>query len=195
MANEDRDYGGRELNESGVVRDNQEPNKLSLLERLSGRTHQIKDWVSSASAGWVFYTSAMTPIEYYGVGMSGPEVLKSRIINAMLGHSIGLPLYQKSKEIMYRAFKVSEESSRLKKRAVDALAFVPVHPPTYAFFLACSGVSLEEMKTAIPAGLAVVIATSPVFSPFMEWWRTKVLRQKSTYEKVDLSEVASEDEK
>ncbi|MFC1710625.1 L-alanine exporter AlaE [Nanoarchaeota archaeon] len=182
-----KNYTGKKLEKYVVSENISGVGKSSLLERISKGAGNIKDWASSASAGWVFYTPIMTPIEYYGAGMDGLEVLTSRLFNGILGHSIGLPLYQKSKEIMYKTFKVSEKSSKLKKGIVNALAFAPVHPPTYALLLTFSGASLEEMKIALPAGLAVVMATSPVFSPFMEWWRTKVLKQKSTYEKAGTS--------
>ena len=154
----------------------------SLVTKVKHIAAGAKDIAASTTAGWIAYTPIMAPIEYFWAGMDSEEVLKTRLMTGF-AHLIGLPLYQKSKEYFGRKFNVTEESSKLKKGALNALAFVPIHPPTYAFFLGLSGASLEEMKYAIPAGLAVVMATSPAFAPFMEFWRTKVFKQKPTLQK------------
>ncbi len=164
------------------VSDSSREKESSLLKKVKHVGATVKDIAASTTAGWVAYTPIMAPIEYFWAGMDGGEVLKTRAM-AGFGHLIGLPLYQKSREYFGRKFNVTEDSSKLKKRALNALAFVPVHPPTYALFLALSGASLEEMKYALPAGLAVVMVTSPIFTPFMEFWRTKVFKEKPTLKK------------
>jgi len=150
---------------------------------------KFKNWAASASAGWTFYTPIMIPIEYFFADMEATEVVASRFL-AILGHTIGLPPYQKVREFLGRKFNVREESSKLAKRVINAVSFIPTHPPTYALMLlgagmiAGDGMSLDKMQYALPAGLAVVMGTSPVFSPFMEFWRTRVFKMEPTYKKI-----------
>ena len=164
------------------VSENSRKKESSLLKKVKKMGAVAKNIAASTTAGWVAYTPIMAPIEYFWAGMDGGEVLTTRVMTGF-AHLIGLPLYQKSREYFGKKFNVTEESSKLKKRLLNALAFVPTHPPTYALFLVLSGTSLEEMTRAIPAGLTVVMATSPIFTPFMEFWRTKVFKQTPTLRK------------
>jgi len=151
---------------------------LPLIQRAK---EVLKNFTASATAGWTFYTPIMVPIERYWADMEWDEVGKSRLASAFIGHLIGLPLYQKARKIISKRFNVTKESSNLAKRVVNAVAFMPVHPLTYGAMLAVAGTSWDEAKYALPAGLGTVMATSPVFAPFMEMWRTKVWGMEPTY--------------
>ena len=147
---------------------------------------KFKNFVASTTAGWVAYTPIMTPIEHYYSGMDWDEVGLTRLI-AGFGHLIGLPPYQKVREYLGRKFDVGEDDT-IKQGIVNAVSFVPTHPPTYALILAGGGASWDEMAASIPIGLGVVMVTSPVFAPFMEFWRTKVFGMEETYKENDNEE-------
>src|SRR3989344_7404091 len=155
------------------------PQQMAFSQFYSVLPKKIKNCMASTTAGWVAYTPIMAPIEYFHAGMDWDEVGVARLC-AGFGHLIGLPPYQKVREYLGRIFDIGE-NNKWKQRIVNAVSFVPTQPPTYTLMLYMAGASLDEMKYAIPAGLGVVIATSPLFTPFMEFWRKKVWKIKPTY--------------
>tara|TARA_Y100000310_G_C20702951_1_gene831778 strand:- start:1858 stop:2271 length:414 start_codon:yes stop_codon:yes gene_type:complete len=106
---------------------------------------RLKNWAASTSAGWVFYTPIMAPIEYCFAEMETEEVIASRFL-AILGHTLGLHPYQKTREFLGKKFTVVEESGKFVKNVINAVSFAPTQPFIYAGMLACAGASIEEMQ-------------------------------------------------
>jgi hypothetical protein len=174
------------------MRDNIDSLELNVCEDISSpeiedrptffqrAKNGLRSFAASTTAGWIMYTPIMAPIEHFYAEMEWDEVGISRLMSSV-GHLLGLPLYQKCREIIGNGLNLKENGSKWVKRAVNAASFIPSHPPTYAIMLAVAGTSWDETMAAIPAGLGAVMLTSPVFAPWMEYWRTKVWGMKPTY--------------
>ncbi len=144
-------------------------------ERISNATVAsfggiVHRYLVDTTAGWLFYTPLMVISEYGIAGMSGEEVLQSRLYAAAV-HAVIMRPYGKYREWWATTWKADAHSTPLKKAVVDTTASILFQLPLYSGILYASGASWKEIAVALPAGLAIGTISGRPFGYALDKWR------------------------
>lgn len=141
---------------------NPKTEKKSLYEKVKDLA---ANYIVDVSSGWTFFTPIYGAMESFVVGMDSEKVLKSRLAG-LVGHAIAMRPTGLLRNALAKKWNVTKESPFYKKWAVNACAQTPIQAVIYTGMLIYSGASLDEIKVALPIGLAIAF---PLFEPF-GWW-------------------------
>jgi hypothetical protein len=130
----------------------------------------VKGYLVDTTGRILFYVPAIGVWEKLVAGMENEEVLKSRtgavVINFFFGRFHG-----KVREWLSHLTRTGEDSSRLRKLAVDTASSTLVGLTSYSTVLYFSGASLDEAIVALPFGLLFTSSTGRPFGRFLDWYR------------------------
>lgn len=132
--------------------------------------------------GGVSYPLVVGSIIDYSSGLRGMGIVASRgyatAINAPTG-----AIYGKWRNFLYKATRTTDESSKLRKGAVELAAFNTFHTPLYATVVAVGSLYSHLLKGEVGVDLEkVAVGTrnlamfSPFIGPTMGWWCEGVRR-------------------
>lgn len=147
-------------------------NNQTLEDRVKTETKRyVKNYLVDTSAGSIYYTALMIPVEL-GIFLGDMEKLtKSRL------YAIGVGV---ATHWFYRLFRqwwatsvwhAGPESSKWKKRGVEFTARLTFQVPLYIGGLIYADATRKESYIAVPVGLILGIATASYYGKFLERWR------------------------
>ena len=149
-----------------------EPVSLKGKEYKLGNilTADVLEYVVDCSAATTFYTPLFIGIEGLVAGMDSEEIVQSRAFATVTHFSVMRP-YGLFRQWTADKFGLSKESNPLVKFGFDTTAFVFFQIPCYTGILKLAEASWDEVKIALPAGIAIGIITGRPFGYFMDKWR------------------------
>ena len=128
------------------------------------------------TAGLVTYSLLAGAVTDYAAGLRGLGIVASRTYGTAINVPTAAP-YGKWRNLLYKATKTTDESSKFRKGAIELLAFNTFQVPLYATVVAvgslASNLSHEECKVdmeKVKRGSEILTLISPAVGPTLGLW-------------------------
>ncbi len=136
-----------------------------LVEKVR---EQAKEYVVDTSASLLFANAIFGTVEY--LIMEPDEFIDTRLGMNLLGLVIYRP-FGRFRESWAGFCRADETSTKTKKFVTDVTGNVLYFSPIYVSMMYVSGVSWEEIGTALLAGTATATLASRPYGWFLDKWR------------------------
>jgi hypothetical protein len=131
-----------------------------------------KAFLVDTTARILFYVPIIALWEKFGAGMENEEVMTSRT-SAILINIVAGRVHGKAREFLGYLTKTDENSSELRKTAVDSLTGLVMGTMTYTPILYTSGADMSEASVALPFALTLGAVSGRPYGKFLDWYRNK----------------------
>lgn len=142
----------------------------SKSETAKTKKFNFKEYMVDTSSAWMFYNPLMASVEAIIAGMDYDEILKSRLCGSIV-HAVAFRGFAKFKRWYAKKLGITPEDPKLKKFFVDLSHMLMTQTPSYTTILLAAGASIDEMLAALPAGLAIGLASAVPYGYFSDKWR------------------------
>lgn len=162
-----------------VVEEEFQPEKQSLLAKLSDKFHKIPKTAKVDTFSNISYSTVVGAIIDASSGLSLYGVLAARTTSLGTNALTAAP-YGWWTEKVYQATRTNEDAGFLRKRLIDLLAFNTFQLPVYAAVVAVgsfvSNLFHGELKVdgeKIKNGVEYLVIASPFIGPTLGWYMNK----------------------
>ncbi len=148
----------------------QAPNESRLEKIVRTVKDGARGYIVDTSISLIYANAVFGAGEYFIAGMEPDELLKTRVGMSLVGFVIYRP-YGKFRDYWAKLLNADAKSSSLKKFFTDVSGNMLYFTPFYAGMMCVSGASVEEMGTALCAGMITAPLTARPYGWIMDRWR------------------------